>query len=163
MKFYSEIMALAARFFGLTADATESEVHQALTEASTYEELKAKATAEAGVTLEKVNEITGSLETLNKQVADMQAENEGKSEQITALDTKVNDLTAALSEKDKTIEAQKAEIESLSGRLAEYKVKGKAPGTGDSPAPNDQGLPVREKAATSRQVVSNEQFQSMFN
>lgn len=164
MRFYSEIIALAGRFFGLSTDATESEVHQALTEAKTYDELKADAIKEAGVTMEKMNEISSNLEAMSAQMFEIKTDNEAKTGQIEALDSRVSELNKALEEKDKTITAQKAEIDSLSSSLATYKVKAVP---GDSPTasnPADQGIPLEApKKGGSKQVVSNAQFQEMFN
>lgn len=164
MKFYSEIIALAGRFFGLSSDATESEVHQALVDAKPYESMKAEAIAEAGATLDKINEISAKLESMTTEMEVMKTENSEKAEKVQALDSKVTELETALAEKDAVITSQKQEIESLSASLATYKVKA-APADGPKASiPTDCGLPVDQaKKQTNKHVVTNEQFLSMFN
>jgi len=163
MKFYSEIIALCGRFFGI-ADATETEIHQALTEAKTYEELKTDALKEAGLTLDKINDVSAKVEAMTTEMSEMKAENATQAEKIEGLGALAKDLGAAIQLKDETIAKQLEKIDALSQDLAGYKVVSTPAGVPVVPMPSGESIAVKDTPrSTQRQVVSNEQFKEMFN
>lgn len=163
MKFYTDIIALCGRFFGIK-DATEAEVHQALQEAKTYEELKADAIAEAGVTLDKLNEVSAKLESMTTEMEAIKADNTGQAEKIEAWEAKTKELTEAVEQKDKVIAGHVEQIGVLSKELAGFRVEKPAADTPKVAVPAAENIPVQQAAkSTARQIVSNEQFAEIFN
>lgn len=140
-KFYSEIMAGVARFFGKDAEnTTEAELHEVVTSAGTLQEMKDAAIAEASQAVtsdisamkDQLSELSGKIEAAEASIGE-------KSAEIDALKANVSQLNEAITEKDSTISAQEAKIAELSGELASLKA-GKP--VSQSIPPNDPSIPI---------------------
>lgn len=153
MKLYEEMVAGLRGFFG-KPDATESELQQALADASTVDQLKAaiKAEIEGGISdaqaaLEaKVNGLTESLQNTQAEVAQLRED--------------LAKAQAEIADKDKQLAEKDGQIAQLSADLAKARAsagqKTAAPPT--DPAPPAPGA----KTAGGSVVLTNEVFASMF-
>lgn len=163
MKFYAEIIAGLRAFFNMP-EATESELHQTLIEAKTYDELKADAIKEAGATMEKLNEVSDKVNAMTAEMDTMKADNEAKGTQIEGLEERVRELTTATNAKDETISKYTAEIENLSTQLSTFKVKAAPAGSPKEALPAGESLAVQDapKQKVNRQEITNEQMRELF-
>lgn len=155
MKLYTSILAMLSTFFGM-ADASESELHQALAEAGTLDEIKDKAKADAQANFEtKVNDLNEKITANAEAVGKLKAE----------VDTMFQDLTAArqaLEAKDGELAASQKKVTDLSTELADLKV---AKAATKQVEKADEGLKTETEKQTKKdqKVISNEAFMSMFN
>lgn len=161
-KFYVEVMSSLAFFFG-KPEATESELHQSLSEAGTIEQIQKQASdvAEKAVA-EKIAALQSEIKSLTDQVADAANKESVSAERIAELEASENDLSTQLKDRDATIISQAEQIKTLSGELAT--VKASKPVITDKDA-NDQGMPSvgDTKSKQKSNAMTGEQLFQHFN
>lgn len=155
MKLYASIMGLLATFFG-TPEATESELEQALADAGTLADIKAKADADAKAGVQ------ASIDALTEKVTGMET---NVSEMKGELDTLKADLETAKQEAETakaTIASKEAEITKLSGELSTLRI---AKATKATDTQTDGGIQTPTEGNQSKKgvVITNEQFAKMFS
>jgi predicted nuclease with TOPRIM domain len=120
-KLYTQIMEGIRDFFGLPADANESDVHNALDgQKSLQEQLEAAAKTD-----ERLNEITDRLNTMEAEMKTMREESEAKDQRVAELQVQIAELETLTGEKETAIEALKTahakETKTLAGEISKLK------------------------------------------
>lgn len=153
MKLYDSILTSLRTFFGMV-EGTESELHQALADAGTLEQMQDKARADAKAEFEAVvSDLTAKVGANTEALDGLKAE----------MDTLKADLKAAqdaLAEKQTALEASEAKVTAVSTELADLKVAKAAQKT----AKLDEGVKTEtEKTEQSgKNVITGEAFMAMF-
>ncbi len=156
MKLYASIIGMLATFFGLGADASESEVHQALADAGTLDQIKDKAKADAKAEFESVvNDLNAKI-TANTEAVD------GVKAEVESLKAELKTAQDALAQKQRDLEAAEAKVTELSTELANLKVEKASTKTTEKV---DEGLKTENQKTnnSNAKVISNEAFMAMFN
>ena len=155
MKLYDSILSGLRAFFGM-AEASESELHQALADAGTLDGIKEKAKADAKAEFET------TLNDLNAKISANAEAVDGVKAEVESLKTDLKTAQDALAEKEAELEASKAKVVQLSSELAELKVAKASIKTVEAV---DEGVKTEtpKQAANGQKVISNEAFLSMFN
>lgn len=157
MKFYNEITSGLIKFFGLDTEASESEVHQALTDAIEGKTPKGISLSDAGITPDKLAQIKGFEATIQTSDSKLSA----AESQIEALQTELEGLKAQISGKDDEIKKLADQVTDLSAKLAEAKVSTPA---GNQPIPTTkEAISEGEKdQPKNKGGISNQQFMEVF-
>lgn len=146
-KLYAQVMTACASFFGLGADATESEIHEAV-EGKTplAAQLEAARTEAVAAQAEQLSSITAQLETMQADIAGLRSDLEARDQRIADLQVEAASHVTAL---EAASTAHKKEVATLAGQLSAIKA-GRA-------TEQDEGGDTHEAAkvgATSNTTVS---------
>lgn len=161
-KYYTAIMTSLVAFFGLGEDATEAEVHNAVSEMGTLASIKQEAIASATAAVNsQLESLQSKITALESASAQAQSEGAGTAEKLEALETSVATMQAQITEKDATIASQKEQIANLSAEVAALKVGGSVVKGG---AVADEGLPIKEasKTQSNHVVIDQTAMREMF-
>lgn len=160
-KFYNETMNGLAAFFGLNAEeTTEAELHQQLIEAGSLAQIKAAALSEANAAvMSQMASFQTTLEGLQTQLNDLQADAQSKGEKVAELETELETVKGQLTEKDGEIAGHLMQIQTLSGTVASLKA-GKSI---DKTAPPDGSKMIEQaKAPNGGRVVSAKEIDEAY-
>jgi len=156
MKLYDQILIGLRSFFGM-AEASESELHQALADAGTLDQIKEKAQADAKAEFETmVNDLNAKISANTDSVNGLKSE-------VEQLKTELAETKEALKTKADELNAANQKVTSLSGELAELKVEGASK---KQTLKADEGVKTETEKTDnnkSAKVISNDAFLAMFN
>ena len=157
MKLYDSILSGLRAFFGMDADASESELQQALADAGSIEKIKEKAHSDAKA------EFEATVSGLEQKIT---ANADAVSSVKTELETLKSELKAAqdaLQLKESELQESKAKVQELSTELADLKVSSASAKPIEKV---DSGLEQPGGKSTSKsnaKVIDNAAFASWFN
>jgi chromosome segregation ATPase len=118
-KLYAQVMTACASFFGLGADATESEIHEAVEGKSPLAaQLDAARTEAVAAQADQLNTITAQLETMQADISGLRADLEARDQRIADLQVEAQGHVAAL---ETASAAHKKEVATLAGQLSALK------------------------------------------
>lgn len=156
MKFYTQILTALAAFFSMP-DASESELHQALADAGTLDQIKEKAKADAKAEFETmVNDLNAKVSANTESVNGLKSE-------VEQLKTELAETKEALKAKVDELDAANQKVASLSTELADLKVEGASK---KQIVKADEALTTeaeKKENNKSSKVISNSDFMAMFN
>lgn len=156
MKFYTQILTALAAFFSMP-DASESELHQALADAGTLDQIKENAKADAKAEFETmVNDLNAKISANTESVNGLKSE-------VEQLKTELAETKEALKAKVDELDAANQKVTTLSGELAELKVEGASK---KQVVKADEGVKTeteKQDNNKSTKVISNSDFLAMFN
>jgi chromosome segregation ATPase len=156
MKLYDQILTGLRSFFGM-AEASESELHQALADAGTIDQIKEKAQANAKAEFETmVNDLNAKVSANTDSVNGLKSE-------VEQLKTELAETKEALKAKVDELESANQKVASLSGELAEMKVEGASK---KQVVKADEGVKTeteKQQNNKSTKVISNDAFLAMFS
>lgn len=153
MKLYDQLIIGLRSFFGM-AEATESELHQAIADAGTIDQIKDKAKADAKAEFEAtISDLSSKVDATAQSVTELQAEVASLRADLEAANDKVQ-------AKEAELEASNGKVTQLSGELAKLKVDGAAL----KPTVKADGVVVekQEHENKSAKVITGGDFMSMF-
>lgn len=155
MKFYDQILSGLRSFFSL-AEATESELHQALADAGTIDGIKEKAKEDAKAEFQAMVDDLSAKVSANTEAVD------GLKAEVESLKADLKTAQDALAAKETELEASNTKVKELSTELASLKVENASVKTSEKA---DDGLKTEtpKQQGTSHKVVSNADFLAMFN
>lgn len=156
MKLYDQILTGLRSFFGM-AEASESELHQALADAGTLDQIKEKAQADAKAEFETmVNDLNAKVSANTESVNGLKSE-------VEQLKTELAETKEALKTKVDELDAANQKVTSLSTELAELKVEGASE---KHILRADEGVKTETEKHDnnkSTKVISNSDFLALFN
>lgn len=118
-KLYSQVMTACASFFGLGADATESEIHEAVEGKSPLAaQIEAARTEAVAAQAEQLTSITAQLETMQADIAGLRTDLDARDQRIADLQVEAASHVTAI---EAAATAHKKEVATLAGQLSALK------------------------------------------
>ena len=155
MKLYDQILTGLRSFFGM-AEASESELHQALADAGTLDQIKENAQADAKAEFETmVNDLNAKISANEDSVKNVKSE-------LDELKKELAETKDALKAKVDELDAANQKVATLSGELADLKVEGASK---KQVVKADEGVTTEQPKQENKsvKVVSSGDFMAMFN